>query len=44
MIHTYAHIDRTAKGAQGKFMAKLFGGKRVQKRVQQKRPSRRKGA
>jgi integrase len=44
MIHTYAHLDRTAKGAQGKFMAKLFGGKRVQKRAQQKRPSRRKGA
>jgi len=44
MIHTYTHLDRTAKRAQGKFLAKLLGGKRVQKRVQQKRPSRRKGA
>lgn len=44
MIHTYAHLDRMAKTVQGKFMAKLLGGKRVQKRVQQKRPSRRKDA
>jgi Phage integrase family len=43
MLHTYAHLDKTARRAQGEFLAKLLRGKRVQKRVQQKRPSRRKG-
>lgn len=44
MAMHYAHLDKKARKAQGRFLEKLLGAGRVQKRVQQKRPSRRKGA
>jgi integrase len=46
MLQRYAHPAQKAKKAQGEFLGRMFkkGRKQVQKRVQQKRPSRRKGA
>lgn len=46
MLQRYAHPRRQAKKAQGEFLGRMFrkGRKRVQKRVQQKRLSKRKGA
>ena len=37
MIHTYAHLDRVARGAQGKFMEKLRR-EAAQKRYKEKAP------
>jgi integrase len=42
MLQRYAHPKKAAKKAQGAFLGKML--KRVQVRVQQKRPSQRKGA
>lgn len=46
MLQRYAHPRRKAKKAQGEFLGRMFakGRKRVRVRVQQKRPSKRKGA
>ncbi|HKU20172.1 MAG TPA: site-specific integrase, partial [Terriglobales bacterium] len=46
MLQRYAHPRRQAKKAQGEYLGRMFkkGRKQVQKQVQRKRPSRRKGA
>ncbi len=46
MLQRYAHPKKQARKAQGEFLGRMLrkGVGRVQKRVQQKRPSRRKGA
>ena len=46
MLQRYAHPKKQARKAQGEFLGRMLrkGVGRVQKRVQQKRPSKRKGA